>query len=79
MPAFGSLPLSVNLSPLFEPLSETASALWSLAPTSMDRDVTLESCMLSTLTVSFPAPTLRSSVWMLFAVRLPWLVMRPRS
>ena len=70
-PAFGSLPLSVKLSPLFEPLSVTASAAWSLAPTSIVSEVTLEVSMLSTVTVSRPEPMLRSSAWMPLAVRLP--------
>ena len=70
-PAFASLPLSVKLSPLFEPLSVTASAAWSLAPTSIVSAVTLEVSILSTFTMSRPAPMLRSSAWMPVAVRLP--------
>ena len=61
----------VNLSPLFEPFSVTASAAWSLEPTSSVRAVTLESCMLSTVTESAPVPRLRPSAWIPVAVTLP--------
>ena len=74
MPVVGSLPLIVKLSPLFEPSSVTASAAWSLAPSSIVSEVTLEPLRSSTVIVSWPEPRPSETAWMLLAVRLPPVV-----